>query len=505
MNSTTTGRSSRKRRLVHGHPFGFQNQDDSVDNDTPILGENEEKRSSLLKNMSNRRWLSLLSLLQRCHVENQSRKDPIKRRLLVRRRRMLFTLVLMAALVGIIKLYRIYREETNPSPFLPSPYNYLPYRIRGVAPPSHLFTFPTPQQRIEFYMGDWYHNDSTANPHSQHLNSTILCNAVDVWRPGMPEIGRPYRFNANNLQTLVYQGAWKRLPWRPRRSHSGDAHLYHFELLSGNRPNNKQMLLQFGDGKDSAKFLSTPYPLMVKTRLSRWVYEERYDDNAALQRSKQTLPHFPPILGMYEIHRHYHDHFYETDDLWEQLPWHSKRDTVIWRGSTSGQRRAVIQQYIDAPKDDMDIAFSEILKVHQGKFRMPDAYYLRNAMSVRELLSYKYLLVLEGWGMASSLKWMLYSNSVVFMARPTKTSWAMEETLVPYVHYIPLWQNYSNLPQQLEWARSHDEECRKIALYSRHYMERLVTSPQAQQETLQVLRGIDDVYQQQYGRMLQEC
>jgi hypothetical protein len=36
-------------------------------------------------------------------------------------------------------------------------------------------------------------------------------------------------------------------------------------------------------------------------------------------------------------------------------------------------------------------------------------------------------------------------------------------------------------------------------------MERLVTSPQAQQETLQVLRGIDDVYQQQYGRMLQEC
>ena len=43
--------------------------------------------------------------------------------------------------------------------------------------------------------------------------------------------------------------------------------------------------------------------------------------------------------------------------------------------------------------------------------------------------------------MASGLKWMLFSNSVVFMAPPTKTSWAMEEKLVPYVHYIPLWQN----------------------------------------------------------------
>ncbi|KAG7365518.1 glycosyl transferase family 90 protein [Nitzschia inconspicua] len=436
-----------------------------------------------------------------------------------------------------IVLYGIYRRETLPSPFLSSPYNYLPYHIRGVAPPSHRFSFPTPSQRIQFYMGDWYFSGPNGNnPHLQYLNSSVLCDSstLQFWKSGMPEIGKPYRFNEHNLHALIYHDAWKRLPWRPQRSHPGDAYLHHFQLLVQQAPSsprntdissNKQMLLQFGDGKDSANFLSTPYPIMVKTRLSHWVYQERYgsEERQSIpvnnprqkqlkqqqqqqgQLNKQLLPHHPPILGMYEIHRHYHDHFYETDDLWEQRPWHTKHNSIVWRGSTSGQRRPVIQTYIDAPRNDIDIAFSEILTVHKGKFPKPDQYYLRNAMSIKELLSYKYLLVLEGWGMASSLKWMLYSNSVVFMAPPTKTSWAMEELLVPYIHYVPLWQNHSNLPQQLEWARTHDEDCRKMALYSRHYMERLVTSPQAQQETLEILAGIDRIYQEQYGSLLQEC
>jgi hypothetical protein len=255
--------------------------------------------------------------------------------------------------------------------------------------------------------------------------------------------------------------------------------------------------LQFGDGKDSANFLSTQYPIMVKTRLAQSVYAERYGN---------LMDTYPPILGMYEIHRHYNDHFYETDDLWERIPWNMKRNALIWRGSSSGRRREVIEQYIDYPdRDVMDVAFSEILKVHQGKLPRPDSHYLRSEMSVRRLLSYKYLLVLEGWGMASGLKWMLYSNSVVFMAPPTKTSWAMEEKLVPYVHYVPLWQNYSNLPQQLEWARTHDEESFKIALFSRHYMERLVTSSHAHNETIEILLGIDEMYQQLYGATLQQC
>ena len=39
---------------------------------------------------------------------------------------------------------------------------------------------------------------------------------------------------------------------------------------------------------------------------------------------------------------------------------------------------------------------------------------------------------------ASGLKWMLNSDPVVFMPRPTHETWAMEGLLRPYVHYVPV-------------------------------------------------------------------
>jgi hypothetical protein len=451
-----------------------------------------------------KRWTAVIWL---CGAK-RSEKTAKRRQSPFTTRKRLAVLMAVSATIALGKLYQIYRAETNPSPFLSSKFNHLSSKIRGVAPPSHLFSFPTPQERVQFYMGDWYNHSQAAAQWAS--DPTPLCR-IDYWKSGMPEIGRPYRFTVRNLQDLVYQGSFQRLPWRPMRSHPGDAGLYHYVTVQQHRGKHvygnpsdqeyhfrdKQMVLQFGDGKDSANFLSTQYPIMVKTRLAQSVYAERYGN---------LMDTYSPILGMYEIHRHYNDHFYETDDLWERIPWNMKRNALIWRGSSSGRRREVIEQYIDYPdRDVMDVAFSEILKVHQGKLPRPDSHYLRSEMSVRRLLSYKYLLVLEGWGMASGLKWMLYSNSVVFMAPPTKTSWAMEEKLVPYVHYVPLWQNYSNLPQQLEWARTHDEESFKIALFSRHYMERLVTSSHAHNETIEILLGIDEMYQQLYGATLQQC
>mmetsp|Transcript_12083 Transcript_12083/g.34619 ORF Transcript_12083/g.34619 Transcript_12083/m.34619 type:complete len:96 (+) Transcript_12083:3-290(+) len=91
------------------------------------------------------------------------------------------------------------------------------------------------------------------------------------------------------------------------------------------------------------------------------------------------------------------------------------------------------------------------------------------------------------------------------MALPTKVSWAMEEKLIPYVHYVPVRSDLSNLQSQLEWARSHDEECHSIMLHSRDYMEKLVTSPQAQRETQEILDQIAHRYHYQFGSLLESC
>ena len=462
-----------------------------------------------------------------------------------RRRRFLITSATIAltfiVLPPIRILYNIFISETLPSPFLSSPRNFLSLKKsqRGVPPPSEIFRFPTPEQRVRFYMGHWADETSNATIIASMDDEDNICKKIKYWQYGMPEQGSPYRFTAKNLQQLIWDKCQYRFPWRPQRSHPGDAYLYHFQTVvmhnSGKRNKNnekKQMVLQFGDGKDSANFLSTPFPIMVKTRLSQPVWEQRFggststgtvdSESSSSSSSKKQIDdshhhpdHHPPIIGMYEIHRHYNDHFYETDELWDQIPWSSKLSKLVWRGSTSGKRKDFVVPYLDNRSNNgngkhnttelIDIGFSEILKIHRNKFPKPDSFYMKDELSIRQLLQHKYLLVLEGWGMASSLKWMLYSNSVVFMVPPTKVSWAMEDKLVPFVHYIPLYQNYSNLQQQLEWAIDHDDEVYKIVLQSRHYMESLVTSPQAHQETIEILNRMDDIYQQNFGSLLQNC
>ena len=49
-------------------------------------------------------------------------------------------------------------------------------------------------------------------------------------------------------------------------------------------------------------------------------------------------------------------------------------------------------------------------------------------------MQHKYLLALESNDVATQLKWLLTSVSVVVMPTPTTESWLMEGRLQPFVH-----------------------------------------------------------------------
>ena len=390
-----------------------------------------------------------------------------------------FVLLILIFLIAItLHTYHIYLQESRPSPFLAS--NIVVNR--GLAPPPSAFVFPTPQERVRYYMGVWYNNTTAV--------ANDVCSIIPFWKMGMKEKGAPYLFDHDNLQQLQFKDWPYRLPWRFQRGESADAYRYHFDLAN---ITDGRMLMQFGDGKDTATFLSTPYPLMVKARLSPKTYQSRFG-HAGRQ----------PILGMYAMHRHY-DYFHQVDQLWDIIPWPKKTQAIVWRGSTAGTRRKtsgprkkVVEQYFHENPSNVNVGFTYTLKGHDSLKQ-----YIRPELSVTELLSYKYLLILEGWGLASGLKWMLYSNSVVFMAEPTKVSWAMEDKLVPFVHFIPLKDDFSDLLQQLEWARNHDQECQIISRQARHYMEELVTI--SQPNTLQILKDMGRTYQRNFGSTLNAC
>lgn len=156
-------------------------------------------------------------------------------------------------------------------------------------------------------------------------------------------------------------------------------------------------------------------------------------------------------------------------------PFENKKNILVWRGATTGQdenrfednRLLAVNTMIYS--DSCDIGFSQVC---QGQ--SPDKRLLKKSMSLKEQLEYKYLLSLEGNDVASGLKWQLYSNSVVFMRKPRIVSWAMEDTLEPFVHYIPILDDFSDFEKQLEWANNNQDKCKIISENATKFIEQFL-------------------------------
>ena len=150
-----------------------------------------------------------------------------------------------------------------------------------------------------------------------------------------------------------------------------------------------------------------------------------------------------------------------------------KINKAIWRGSSTGfpqnkgSRFSLVEKYYNDKL--IDVGFSEIV---QNK----DDYkkYLKNKVSIKEQIKYKFIISVEGNDVASGLKWQLYSNSIVLMSEPKIESWLMEFKLKPYVHYVPIKDDFSNIKEQINWCLNNNQKCLQIISKSKSYMSQFL-------------------------------
>ena len=152
------------------------------------------------------------------------------------------------------------------------------------------------------------------------------------------------------------------------------------------------------------------------------------------------------------------------------LAYQHKRDLAIWRGATTGKRKTrgkrsdLVEMFFD-DRDRFDVGYSFVVDPPT-----PGAHLVKGHKSIEELLGCKFLICVEGNDVASGLKWMLHSNSVVMMPRPTTSSWLMEDKLEPFVHYIPLADDFSDANERFDWAINHEDECMKISHHASQFI-----------------------------------
>lgn len=143
-------------------------------------------------------------------------------------------------------------------------------------------------------------------------------------------------------------------------------------------------------------------------------------------------------------------HFVFVED---STPYTCKRDIVFGRTSVYQKHRIdFYHRYFNHPLCDL----GQVNK--QGG----NPLWIKPKVSIFEHLKYKFILSLQGNDVSTNLKWIMSSNSIAIMPKPTIESWFMEGTLVGGEHFIEITDDYSSLGDKIEYYLSHSLEALEI-------------------------------------------
>lgn len=100
--------------------------------------------------------------------------------------------------------------------------------------------------------------------------------------------------------------------------------------------------------------------------------------------------------------------------------------------------------------------------------------YFRDVIPIYDMLEYKYILSVEGNDVATGLKWNMASKSLVLMPIPSTESWFLESLLEPWVHFVPVKNDFSDLLEKKRWCDAHVHECEEIIANANAYVKQFI-------------------------------
>ncbi|TSQ01559.1 KDEL motif-containing protein 1 [Bagarius yarrelli] len=148
--------------------------------------------------------------------------------------------------------------------------------------------------------------------------------------------------------------------------------------------------------------------------------------------------------------------------------WSEKNSTAFWRGRDSRRERLELVKLARANPTLIDAAFTNFFF-----FKHDESLYgpIVKHVSFFDFFKYKYQINVDGTVAAYRLPYLLAGGSVVLKQDSIYYEHFYSQ-LQPWVHYIPLKADLSDLLEKIQWAKDHDEETRKIAQAGQQFARR---------------------------------
>jgi len=164
--------------------------------------------------------------------------------------------------------------------------------------------------------------------------------------------------------------------------------------------------------------------------------------------------------------------FFNKDTL---LKWENRSSELCWRGGCSGvggneSLRVRFVDYIYKYNKNTDVKLSNWWS--EGK-NIP-TYYFNNRVNYTEFLKYKIFFIVDGNCIASNHMYGFASGSIPFLLS-NSTCW-FSHLITPYVHYIPVKYDLSNIIEQIEWVKNNNEKAKVIANNALSFSEKYFSS-----------------------------
>jgi hypothetical protein len=244
--------------------------------------------------------------------------------------------------------------------------------------------------------------------------------------------------------------------------------------------------------------------VVSRDELDRVTSAECYGANRPRQSSTKK---FPAIVWQLKSERH----FGPLKDVEKNdIPWSKKLNqavfrggptgvppTAFWNGKTGRDRCLAMERcrlvLLSGNSTLLDTGLNRMYS--RMNSTIDGVPLVRNKLSMKDQLRYKAIIMIEGNDVATGLKWALMSNSVLMIPPPTLTTWAMEELLEPWVHYVPLDASLGDAEEKMQWVLDHDREAQEIARRGGLWMKDMVYHPDAATDDQAVYKEILRRYQ----------
>lgn len=198
----------------------------------------------------------------------------------------------------------------------------------------------------------------------------------------------------------------------------------------------------------------------------------------------KTLPHLILIPDYRSVSAVWFDNIRKLTEkknfMGRNLTWAERKNQAFWRGAFTDSLRWKMSELSIAYPNQLDAgliattstelqnieAFWKTTEPGQGDADL----YIKPSATYEEHMQFKYLPVINGVMCTyPGYQWRLLSQSLTMKQESNQIQW-FYNALQPYVHYVPIKEDLSDLIEKINWAQSHDSECNQMAQNARTFV-----------------------------------